>query len=162
MENKDGIIKVEYLSREALERAFALACRQLHKVVNATSEQVSLRAIKQEVLNQAVQQMTENRRSPYEQKAKAVTKEQCEAALGSISDAIEEYCLVVNRNVYGKLEAAQDVIHQLIEEHEKLEKAHKKLLSLKDLNAWRDETSQLLQDAGFEDASKYLDAAWEL
>ena len=29
-------------------------------------------------------------------------------------------------------------------------------------NAWRDETSQLLQDAGFEDASKYLDAAWEL
>ena len=27
---------------------------------------------------------------------------------------------------------------------------------------WRDETSQLLQDAGFEDASKYLDAAWEL
>lgn len=95
---------------------------------------------------------------------KAVTKEQCEAALGSISDAIEEYCLVVNRNVYCKLEAAQDVIHQLIEEHEKLEKAHKKLLSLwgKDLNTWRDETSQLLQDAGFEDASKYLDAAWEL
>ncbi len=71
MENKDGIIKVEYLSREALERAFALACRQLHKVVNATSEQVSLRAIKQEVLNQAVQQMTENRRSPYEQKPEA-------------------------------------------------------------------------------------------
>lgn len=28
---------------------------------------------------------------------KAVTKEQCEAALGSISDAIEEYCLVVNK-----------------------------------------------------------------
>lgn len=27
---------------------------------------------------------------------------------------------------------------------------------------WRDETSQLLQDAGYEDASKYLDAAWEL
>lgn len=25
---------------------------------------------------------------------KAVTKEQCEAALGSISDAIEEYCVV--------------------------------------------------------------------
>ena len=91
---------------------------------------------------------------------KAVTKEQCEAALGSISDAIEEYCLVVNKDVYGKLEKAQDVIHQLIEEHEKL----KKLLSLwgKDLNTWRDETSQLLQDAGFEDASKYLDAAWEL
>lgn len=89
---------------------------------------------------------------------KTVTKEQCEAALGSISDAIEEYCLVVNRNVYCKLEAAQDVIHQLIEEHEKLEKAHKKLLSLwgKDLNTWRDETSQLLQDAGFEDASKIL------
>lgn len=98
---------------------------------------------------------------------KAVTKEQCEAALGSISDAIEEYCLVVNKDVYSKLEAAQDVIHQLIEEHEKLQKAHKahrKLLLLwgKDINAWRDETSQLLQDAGFEDASKYLDAAWEL
>ena len=95
-----------------------------------------------------------------------VTKEQCEAALGSISDAIEEYCLVVNRDVYGKLEAAQDVIHRLIEEHEELEKAHRKLLSLwgkdKDLNTWRDETSQLLQDAGYEDASKYLDAAWEL
>ena len=29
-------------------------------------------------------------------------------------------------------------------------------------DTWRDETSQLLQDAGFEDASKYLDAAWEL
>lgn len=95
---------------------------------------------------------------------KAVTKEQCEAALGSISDAIEEYCLVVNKDVYSKLEAAQDVIHQLIEEHEKLQKAHRKLLSLwgKDINTWRDETSQLLQDAGFEDASKYLDAAWEL
>ena len=95
---------------------------------------------------------------------KAVTKEQCEAALGSISDAIEEYCLVVNRDMYSKLETAQYVIHQLIEEHEELEKAHKKLLSLwgKDLYTWRDETSQLLQDAGFEDASKYLDAAWEL
>lgn len=95
---------------------------------------------------------------------KAVTKEQCEAALGSISDAIEEYCLVVNKDVYSKLEAAQDVIHQLIEEHEKLQKAHRKLLLLwgKGINAWRDETSQLLQDAGFEDASKYLDAAWEL
>lgn len=93
-----------------------------------------------------------------------VTKEQCEAALGSISDAIEEYCLVVNRDVYGKLEAAQDVIHRLIEEHERMKKEHRELSSLlgKDLNAWRDETSQLLQDAGFEDASKYLDAAWEL
>ena len=58
---------------------------------------------------------------------KAETKEQCEAALGSISDAIEEYCLVVNRDVYGKLEAAQDVIHQLIAEQEELQKAHKKL-----------------------------------
>lgn len=95
---------------------------------------------------------------------KAVTKEQCEAALGSISDAIEEYCLVVNKDVYGRLGAAQDVINQLIEDHERMEKAHRKLLSLwgKDLNTWRDETSQLLQDAGFEDASKYLDAAWEL
>ena len=89
-----------------------------------------------------------------------VTKEQCEAALGSISDAIEEYCLVVNKDVYSKLEAAQDVIHQLIEEHEKLKKLV--LLWGKDINTWRDETSQLLQDAGFEDASKYLDAAWEL
>ena len=95
---------------------------------------------------------------------KTVTKEQCEAALGSISDAIEEYCLVVNRDMYGKLEAAQDVIHQLIEEHERLKGALARLLSLwgEDLYAWRDETSQLLQDAGFEDASKYLDAAWEL
>ena len=95
---------------------------------------------------------------------KAVTKEQCEAALGSISDAIEEYCLVVNKDVYSRLEAAQDVIHQLINEHEKLENAHRMLLSLwsKDLNKWRDETSKLLQDAGFEDASKYLDAVWEL
>lgn len=91
---------------------------------------------------------------------KAVTKEQCEAALGSISDAIEEYCLVVNKDVYSKLEAAQDVIHQLIEEHEKLKKLV--LLWGKDINTWRDETSQLLQDAGFEDASKYLDAVWEL
>lgn len=91
---------------------------------------------------------------------KAVTKDQCEAALGSISDAIEEYCLVVNKDVYSKLEAAQDVIHQLIEEHEKLKKLV--LLWGKDLNTWRDETSQLLQDAGFEDASKYLDAAWGL
>lgn len=63
MENKDGIIKVEYLSREALERAFALACRHLHKVVNATSEQVSLRAIRQDMMNKAVQQMEENQRS---------------------------------------------------------------------------------------------------
>lgn len=95
---------------------------------------------------------------------KTVTKEQCEAALGSISDAIEEYCLVVNKDVYVKLEKAQDVIHQLIEEHERLKGAHARLLSLwgEDLNTWRDETSQLLQDAGFEDASKYLDAAWEL
>lgn len=95
---------------------------------------------------------------------KTVTKEQCEAALGSISDAIEEYCLVVNKDVYVKLEKAQDVIHQLIEEHERLKGAHARLLSLwgEDLYAWRDETSQLLQDAGFEDASKYLDAAWEL
>lgn len=95
---------------------------------------------------------------------KTVTKEQCEAALGSISDAISEDCLVVNKNVYGRLEAAQDVIYQLIEEHERLKGAHARLLSLwgRDLYAWHDETSQLLQDAGFEDASKYLDAAWEL
>lgn len=71
MEIKDGYIRVEYLSREALERAFALACRQLHKVVNDTSEQVSLIAIKQEIMNKAVQQMKENRRSPFEQKPEA-------------------------------------------------------------------------------------------
>ena len=93
-----------------------------------------------------------------------VTKEQCEAALGSISDAIEEYCLVANKNVCSKLEAAQDVINQLIYDHERMKKEHRELSSLlgKDLNAWRAETSQLLQDAGFEDASKYLDAVWEL
>lgn len=93
-----------------------------------------------------------------------VTKKQCEAALGSISDAISEDCLVVNKDVYVKLEKAQDVINQLIEEHERLKGALARLLSLwgEDLYAWRDETSQLLQDAGFEDASKYLDAAWEL
>lgn len=95
---------------------------------------------------------------------KTETKEQCEAALGSISDAIEKYCLVVNKDVYGRLEAARDVINQLIEEHERLKGELARLLSLwsEDLYAWRDETSQLLQDAGFEDASKYLDAAWEL
>ena len=117
-----------------------------------------------EIPNGSLRQMKENRRSPFEQKSEAVTKEQCEASLGSIFDAIEEYCLAVNKDVYGKLEKAQDVINQLIEEHEELQKAHKKLLSLwgKDLTTWRDETSQLLQDAGFEDASKYLDAVWEL
>ena len=95
---------------------------------------------------------------------KTVTKEQCEAALRSISDAIAEDCLVVNKDVYGRLEAARDVIYQLIEEHERLKGAHARLLSLwgEDLYAWRDETSQLVQNAGFEDASKYLDAAWEL
>ena len=93
-----------------------------------------------------------------------LTREECMQALGSISDAISEDCLVVNKNVYGRLEAAQDVIYQLIEEHERLKGAHARLLSLwgKDLYVWRDETSQLLQDAGFEDASRYLDAAWEL
>lgn len=63
MENKERITKVECLNREALELAFALACRQLHKVVNATSEQVSLRAIRQDMMNKAVQQMEENQRS---------------------------------------------------------------------------------------------------
>lgn len=52
-----------------------------------------------------------------------VTKKQCEAALGSISDAISEDCLVVNKDVYVKLEKAQDVINQLIEEHERLKGA---------------------------------------
>lgn len=93
-----------------------------------------------------------------------VTKEQCEEALGSISDALASYCLVANKNVCSKLEAAQDVINQLIYDHERLKKEHRELSSLlgKDLNAWRDETSRLLQNAGFDDASKYLDAAWEL
>lgn len=77
---KDGYIRVEYLNREALERAFALACRQLHKVVNATSEQVSLRVIKQEMMNQAVQQMEENRRAPYEIRMKS-RKQRCMNAL---------------------------------------------------------------------------------
>ena len=63
MKNKDGIIMVECLNREALELAFALACRQLHRVVNSTSEQVSLRAIRQDMMNKAVQQMEENQRS---------------------------------------------------------------------------------------------------
>lgn len=61
---------------------------------------------------------------------KTVTKEQCEAALGSISDAIEKYCLVVNKDVYGRLEAARDVINQLIEEHERLKGELARLLSL--------------------------------
>lgn len=79
---KDGYIRVEYLNREALERAFALACRQLHKVVNATSEQVSLRVIKQEMMNKAVQQMEENRRAPYEN-----THEEPEATLHECLEA---------------------------------------------------------------------------
>ena len=93
-----------------------------------------------------------------------LTKEQCEEALGIISDAIASYCLVVNKDVYSKLEAAQDVINHLIYDHERLKKEHRQLSSLlgKDLNAWRAETSRLLQNTGFDDASKYLDAVWEL
>ena len=127
MENIDGIIKVEYLSREALELAFTLACRHLHKVINATSEQVSLIAIKQEMIDKAVHQMRENQRSPHEQKPEAKLDE-CLEAPGIVVNAEKVYLTIQK----------------------------------KDLNAWRDETSQLLQDAGFEDASKYLDAAWEL
>lgn len=91
-------------------------------------------------------------------------REKYEAALGEISDVIEEYCLVVNKEMYSKLEKAQDTIMQLIEEHEALKLKHKKLLSLwgKDVTAWRDEASQLLQNAGYKEASKYLDAYWEL
>lgn len=44
-------------------------------------------------------------------------REKYEAALGEISDAIEEYCLVVNKEMYSKLEKAQDTIMQLIENH---------------------------------------------
>lgn len=102
MENKDGIIKVEYLSREALERAFALACRQLHKVVNATSEQVSLIAIKQEIMNKAVQQMKENRRSPFEQKPEAELCE-CLETPGIAVNAETVYLTVVQRDAAREL-----------------------------------------------------------
>lgn len=44
-------------------------------------------------------------------------REKYEAALGEISDAIEEYCLVVNKEMYSKLEKAQDTTMQLIENH---------------------------------------------
>jgi hypothetical protein len=44
-------------------------------------------------------------------------REKYEAALGEISDVIEEYCLVVNKEMYSKLEKAQDTIMQLIENH---------------------------------------------
>lgn len=93
-----------------------------------------------------------------------LTKERYEEALGSIYDAIASYCLVANKNVCSKLEAAQDVINQLIYDYERLKKEHRELSSFvgKDLNAWRNETLRLLQNTGFEDASKYLDAVWEL
>lgn len=91
-------------------------------------------------------------------------KEKYEAALGEISDAIEDYFANGNQKYYKRLDQAQDTIMQLIEEHEALKLKHKKLLSLwgKDVTAWRDEASQLLQNAGYKEASKYLDAYWEL
>ena len=91
-------------------------------------------------------------------------KEKYEAALGEISDAIEDYCANGNQKYYKRLDQAQDTIMQLIEEHEALKLKHKKLLSLwgKDVTAWRDEASPLLQNAGYKEASKYLDAYWEL
>lgn len=91
-------------------------------------------------------------------------KEKYEAALGEISDAIEDYCENGNQKYYKRLDQAQDTIMQLIEEHEALKLKHKKLLSLwgKDVTAWRDEAPQLLQNAGYKEASKYLDAYWEL
>lgn len=91
-------------------------------------------------------------------------KEKYEAALGEISDAIEDYCANGNKKYYKRLDQAQDTIMQLIEEHEALKLKHKKLLSFwgKDVTAWRDEASQLLQNAGYKEASKYLDAYWEL
>ncbi len=102
MEIKDGYIRVEYLSREALERAFALACRQLHKVVNDTSEQVSLIAIKQEIMNKAVQQMKENRRSPFEQKSEAKLGE-CLETPGIAVNAETVYLTVVQRDAAREL-----------------------------------------------------------
>lgn len=101
MENKDGI-KVECLNRETLERAFSLACRQLHKVVNATNEQVSLIAIKQEIMNKAVQQMKENRRSPFEQKSEAKLSE-CLETPGIAVNAETVYLTVVQRDATREL-----------------------------------------------------------
>lgn len=91
-------------------------------------------------------------------------REKYEAALGEISDAIEDYCANGNQRYYKRLDQAQDIIMQLIEDHEALEVKHKKLLSLwgKDVTDWRNEASQLLHDAGYEEASNYLDAYWEL
>lgn len=52
-----------------------------------------------------------------EERRGLIMREKYEAALGEISDAIEEYCLVVNKEMYSKLEKAQDTIMQLIENH---------------------------------------------
>lgn len=102
MENKERITKVECLNREALELAFALACRQLHKVVNATSEQISLRAIRQDMMNKAVQQMEENRRSPFEQKSEAKLGE-CLETPGIAVNAETVYLTVVQRDAAREL-----------------------------------------------------------
>ena len=101
MEIKDGI-KVEYLNRETLELAFALACRQLNKVVNATSDQVSLIAIKQEIMTKAVRQMKENRRSPFEQKSEAKLGE-CPETPGIAVNAETVYLTVVQRDAAREL-----------------------------------------------------------
>ena len=98
---KDGI-KVEYLNRETLERAFSLACRQLNKVVNATSDQVSLIAIEQEIMNKAVQQMKENWRSPFEQKSEAKLGE-CLETPGIAVNAETVYLTVVQRDAAREL-----------------------------------------------------------
>lgn len=44
-------------------------------------------------------------------------REKYEAALGEISDAIEDYCANGNQKYYKRLDQAQDTIMQLIENH---------------------------------------------
>ena len=44
-------------------------------------------------------------------------REKYEAALGEISDAIEDYCANGNQRYYKRLDQAQDIIMQLIEDH---------------------------------------------
>ena len=71
-------------------------------VVNATSEQVSLIAIKQEIMNKAVQQMKENRRSPFEQKPEAELGE-CLETPGIAVNAETVYLTVVQRDAAREL-----------------------------------------------------------
>lgn len=71
-------------------------------MVNATSEQVSLIAIKQEIMNKAVQQMKENRRSPFEQKPEAELGE-CLETPGIAVNAETVYLTVVQRDAAREL-----------------------------------------------------------